>query len=167
VAALTLIGYVPGMISVRSVITAIGKPERRAIEEILARSGPADQLLSEDPLIPVLGGARPIVSDPFSLRLLAASRPEVRADFARRLDQGRFKTVVLVDWSGSDAGHAMAAMVSRSDRGVDRFYGGVHFPPDFLQRLARRYVVTAVAHPFVTFAPGPAPAVVTRGGPRS
>jgi hypothetical protein len=150
-AGLSAVSYVPGMISIRSVITEMGKPERSAIAAILARSGPADRILSEDPLLPVLAGARPIVSDPFSLRLLAANRPDVRADFARRLDDGQFKTVVLLDWSGADRTHAMAALAARSDRGVERFYGGVHFPADFLEIVARRYVVAAVANPFVTF----------------
>lgn len=150
VAGLTVLSYVPGMISVRSVITHMGRPERRTVAGILARSGAPDRMLSENPLIPVMGGARPIVSDPFSLRILAASRPEVRADFDRRLAGGAFDTVVLVDWSGSDAGHALGALASRSDRGVERFYGDVHFVADFLERLERDYAVTTAEHPFVT-----------------
>ncbi|HEV7503248.1 MAG TPA: hypothetical protein VGQ33_24685, partial [Vicinamibacteria bacterium] len=149
--ALTLASYVPGMISVRSVIMGMGRPERRDIATILSRSGPPDAILSENPLVPILGGGHAVVSDAFSLRILAASRPDIRADFARRMTDGEFKTVVLLDPSGSDQAHVLAALKARSDRGVDRFYGGERFPAGFLTLLERDYVVTAIAHPFVTF----------------
>lgn len=150
-AALTLSSYVPGVISVRSVIMGMGRPERRDIATILSRSGPPDRILSENPLVPILGGGHAVVSDAFSLRILAASRPDIREDFARRMTDGEFKTVVLLDPSGADRAHVLAALESRRDRGVDRFYGGERFPAGFLALLERDYVVTAIAHPFVTF----------------
>ena len=81
---------------------------------------------------------------------MASNRPGVRADFDRRLSGG-FDTVVLVDWSGADAAHALGALASRSDRGVERFYGDVRFPAGFLERLARDYAIRSAEHPFVTF----------------
>ncbi len=158
-AGLTAISWLPGMVSVGSVVEGAGRPERRAIAAIVDRAGSPGRILSENPLLPVLAGGRPVLSDPFSLHILAAKMPEVRADFARRLADGEFPIVVLDDWSGSDAGHVMSALRSRADRGVDRFYGDVRFTQDFLDLLERYYVVSKVERPFVVFErrPGRAP----------
>lgn len=150
-AGLTAISWLPGMVSVGSVVAGAGRPERRTIAAIVDRAGGAEHILSENPLIPVLAGGRPVVSDAFSLHILAARMPEVRADFARRLADGEFPIVVLDDWSASDAGHVMSALRSRADRGVDRFYGDVRFSEDFLDLIDRYYVVSRVEHPFVVF----------------
>jgi hypothetical protein len=150
-AGLTIVGWLPGVPSTGSVIAAMGRPRRQTITAILADAAPAGRILSEDPLLPVLAGGRAFVSDPFSLHVLAATRPEVRADFTRRLASGYFPTVVLVDWSGADAAGVLRALHDRSDRGVAHFYGDVRFTPDFLALLERRYVISRVAHPFVVF----------------
>jgi len=150
-AALTVVSWLPGMVSIGSVIAEMGRPQRRTVATIIDRAGAPDRILSENPLVPLLAGGRPFLSDPFSLHILAAAMPEVRDDFRRRLAEGDFPTVVLVDWSGSDPAHVMAALRSRGDRGVERFYGGVRFTDDFLDRLDRRYVVSMVEHPFVVF----------------
>jgi hypothetical protein len=150
-AGLTMVGWVPGMVSIGSVIAGMGRPERQTISAIVRRAGSGDRILSEDPLIPVLAGRAPFLSDPFSLHILAKKIPEVRADFDLRMKRGDFPTVVLVDWSGSDAAHAIGALRARTDRGVDHFYGGVRFTDDFLDLLDRYYAVTMVEHPFVVF----------------
>ena len=150
-AGLTAVSWLPGVPSIGSVIAGMGRPERRTITAIVERAGPKGRILSENPAIPVLAGARPFLSDPFSLHVLATTMPEVGADFARRLAGGDFPTVVLVDWSGSDPAHVMAALKTRGDRGVDRFYGQVRFTEGFLDLLDRHYFVSRVEHPFVVF----------------
>ena len=83
-AGLTMMSWVPGMVSIGSVIAEMGRPERRTIAAIVERAGSADRILSENPLIPVLAGGRPFLSDPFSLHVLATTMPErssrLRAD---------------------------------------------------------------------------------------
>src|SRR5207302_11115843 len=109
--------------------------------------------LSENPILPVLAGQRPRVLDPFNLRLLARARPDVAADFTRRMNDASFGAVVLVDFTGSDRAHIPAALRACTASAGDRCCGGVVFPPGFLDLLEREYVLRFVAPPSVVDAP--------------
>jgi hypothetical protein len=97
------------------------------------------------------------VADPFSLRILASDRSDVRNTFSRQLGTTAFDAVVLVDWSGVSADSVFRELRSRTDVGSVHFYGDVHFPPATLDLLARHYEVSAVKHPFVVLTPRRAP----------
>ena len=154
IAALTAATWLPGTISVRSVIEKDGKPERREVADIAARLGPAaHDLLSEDPIVPVLLGQRPRVLDPFALRLLARQRPDVARDFRRRMDADSFGAVVLVDWSGADRFHTPATLQACTASDGSRCYGEVVFPAGFLRLLERDYRLSFIEHPFVVYTP--------------
>lgn len=58
--------------------------------------GPGDSVLSEDPVIPILRGERPVVLDGFGLRRLALSHPKLLSDLEQRLDSHAFDRVVLI-----------------------------------------------------------------------
>jgi hypothetical protein len=58
---------------------------------------PADSLLSEDPVIPILRGERPVLLDGIGLRRLGERRPSLLADLERRLDAREFDKVVLIN----------------------------------------------------------------------
>jgi len=153
-AGLTTVSWIPGKLSFRGAIVQEGKPTRRKVAAIIQRLGPgARDVLSENPIVAVMAGQRPVVSDPFSLRILAAELPAVRADFARRLAGREFDAVVLVDWSGSPIDRMPGALRARSDVGVGRFYGEVHFPPGSLDLVERNYALRFIEHPFVVFQP--------------
>jgi hypothetical protein len=153
-AGLTAATWIPGMISVRSVIEKDGWPRRREVSDIAARLGPAAyDLLSENPILPVMLGQRPRVLDPFNLRLLARDRPEVAREFRRRMDANSFGAVVLSDYTGADLLHTPAALQACTASDGARCYGGVVFPPGFLRLLERDYVLSFVEHPFVVYTP--------------
>jgi hypothetical protein len=149
-AGLTLLECVPGLVSIESVISQSGHPERAATSRLAQRAGPGD-VLSEDPLLPILAGSRPFLLDAFSLRTMARERKNVGEDFNDRLSRGDFERVILVDRSGADRAHALAALRGRIDRGVGPFYGGTHFTPTFLEVLDQCYEVGEIAPPFVSF----------------
>jgi len=156
VAGLTAASWLPGMISVRSVIEKDGWPQRREVSDIAARLGPAaHDLLSENPIVPVMLGQRPRVLDPFNLRLLARKRPEIASEFRRRMDADSFGAVVLVDFSGADAFHTAATLQACTASDGARCYGDVVFPPGFLRLLERDYVLSFVERPFVVYTPRP------------
>jgi hypothetical protein len=153
-AGLTAATWIPGMISVRSVIEQDGWPRRREVSDIAARLGPAaHDLLSENPILPVMLGQRPRVLDPFNLRLLAREHPEVAREFRRRMDANSFGAVVLSDYTGADALHTPAALRTCMASDGARCYGDVVFPPGFLALLERNYVLRFVEHPFVVYTP--------------
>jgi len=78
---------IPGTISIKDHIESAGKPTRATVQAIADELGPKTKnLLSENPLIPILMGQRPIVMDPFSLRIIAQKSPAVQADFTRKIE---------------------------------------------------------------------------------
>jgi hypothetical protein len=73
------------------------------LREIL-RAAPAGPLLSEDPLVPLLAGARPVLLDPWMLRLAAERDPAVARPLVDALRQGAYPAVILFqDLAGQDA----------------------------------------------------------------
>ena len=153
-AGLIALTWLPGMISIKSLIEKGGKPERRSVAVIARRLGPAaHDLLSENPILPVELGERPRVLDPFNLRLLASQRPDIAADFGARIARGQFGAVVLVDHTGADPQHVAAALRACRGSEGDRCYGDLVFPPGFLELLEQRYALSFVVHPFVVYEP--------------
>jgi hypothetical protein len=47
------------------------------------------------------------------------------------------------------------AIERHASRGVPQFYGGMNFPPDFLEALRDNYRLSFVVPPFVIFEPRP------------
>lgn len=147
--------WLPGAPSVRHFFEARGRPTLAAVDEIARRLPPGakDRMLSENPFLPLVLGQRPEVLDCFSLRLLAARSPLVNAEFLGQIASRRYAAVVLVDWSGASEGERWREIEAHSSPGVERFYGGVHFPPGFLDALRANYRVSFVVSPFVVFEP--------------
>jgi len=74
--------------------------EVRAVVALL----PPGPVLSEDPLVPLVGGASPRVLDPFALRAAASSDPSFGAHLESALRAGAFPAIVLlVDADGPGA----------------------------------------------------------------
>jgi len=145
---------IPGTISIKDHIEPIGRPTRDTIRAIAEELGPKRKnLLSENPLIPLLMGQRPIVMDPFSLRIIAQKFPEVRADFIHKIENHFFGAIVLLDWSSAPLDQLENAMAEHSSLGVDRFYGEVHFPPGFLDLMKKYYFLSFVKRPYVVYEP--------------
>ena len=66
---------------------------RQAIVERVAKApGP---VLSESALWPVLAGQQPFLLDPFALRVVMASRPDIARDLESRIDARQFPAVIF------------------------------------------------------------------------
>ncbi len=146
--------WIPGTISIKDRIESAGRPTRDTLHAIAQELGPEKKnLLSENPMIPLLMGQRPIVMDPFSLRIIAQKSPEVRADFTRKIENHFFEAIILLDWSGAPLDQLEDAMEKHTSLGVDRFYGEVHFPSGFLDLLKKHYFLSFVKRPYVVYEP--------------
>jgi hypothetical protein len=146
--------WIPGTISIKDHIEPIGRPTRDTIRAIAGELGPqAKNLLSENPMVPLLMGQRPIVMDAFSLRVIAQKSPAIQADFIRKIEDQFFDAIILLDWSGAPLDQLENAMEKHSSLGVDRFYGEVHFSGGFLDLMKKHYFLSFVKRPYVIYEP--------------
>lgn len=146
--------WIPGTLSIKDHIEPVGRPTRATIQTLASKLGPESKnILSENPLVPLLVKQRPFVLDAFSLRLLTQKSPAIHDDFIRKIEDHFFETIILLDWSGAPLDQLETAMEKHSSLGVDRFYGEVHFPPGFLELMKRHYSLSFVERPFVIYEP--------------
>lgn len=103
------------------------------------RPGP---FLSEDPLVPVVAGERPVLLDAFMYRLLAERDPARARPLADAIAAGRFRAVVLLhDPEAADAAD---------------WYGRTHLGPAAIAAVRARYRLAARAGPYFVYRPAPA-----------
>lgn len=146
--------WIPGTLSIKDHIEPVERPTRAAIRAIAQELGSQTKnILSENPLVPLLMGQRPVVLDAFSLRVMAQKSPDIEADFTRKIKDHYFEAIVLLDWSGAPLDQLEDAMEKHSSLGVDRFYGEVHFPPGFLELMKKHYFLSFVKRPYVVYEP--------------
>lgn len=90
-----------------------------AVRAVLAATGPAP-LMSEDALVPLLAGQRPVVLDAWMLRLAAERNPTLADPLVAALRDGAFGAVVLLEevdapgadvWFTQELGPAIASEV--------------------------------------------------------
>ena len=149
-----IITWLPGTISIRHHMEAVGKPTRDNLMYIGERLGPnAKNLLSENPLVPLMLGQRPILMDAFSLRLTAKKYPEIDKDFNSKIENRSFGAVVLMDISGAPMDELEEAMENHLSKGTYKFLGDVHFNKGFLDRLKKHYYLSFAKSPFVVYEP--------------
>ncbi len=150
----TILVWLPGMPSIKSHIERRERPQIQTVELIQQRLGShTKNLLSENPLLPILMGQRPIVMDAFSLRLIAHQSKTIRKDFEEKMRSRFFDAVILLDWSGAPLNELEQSIREHSSFGVDSFYGGVHFPSGFLDLLKSNYYLSFVKRPYLVFEP--------------
>lgn len=149
--------WIPGVPSVRQVLTSKGRPTLAsiaAIEDHLALH-PNDRILAENPIVPLVMGRRPEVLDPFNLRILAQRDPQIAEQFSTAIIEQTFAAVILIDWSGAEISDLPTAMANHTSLGEQAFYGEVHFPTGFLELLLQHYEITFVDSPLVVLRPIP------------
>ncbi len=147
--------WLPGTISIKKFMQAGGgKPTRHTVERVIAGLGKdPEYILSENPLVPILMNQRPVLLDAFALRRLSLTRPEILRDFSQKMENKIFQSVILMDFSGVPESEIQSAMENHFVLGAKKFYGGVHFPPDFLTLLKENYSLGFMEKPFVVFFP--------------
>jgi hypothetical protein len=118
------------------------------VREMTALGAP---VLSESPELLVLGGARPYLLDPFTLRVLSIRRPDLLTRLERDLDEQRFARVVLMYDPGSAAGRG--------------WYTNVDFGWPLVSRILANYAFTGERAGLRVYRPKDGPHAVTGPGP--
>jgi hypothetical protein len=100
-------------------------------QKVLATVGDTSKpILSENPVIPVLGGQQPYVLDAWMLRLLRQNDPDFGAPLLEGLRHQAFGAVVL-------------CMADPATSAGQRWYETVHFGPGFVAALNENYRLVA------------------------
>jgi hypothetical protein len=101
-------------------------PRRDQYQGIVDTIGPTNRpILADNPLVPIIAGQQPYVTDAFMLRVIGEKQPSFREPLWRMLDDGQFAAVVLQDNPDTDDGR--------------NIYTHFHFGGDFLSHLATGY----------------------------
>jgi hypothetical protein len=128
---LSVLFVVGAVLNGRNTLRGIKKVQssRDAILERLVAEGPLgrEQLLSQDPMVPLLLGQRPFLMDPFMLRLSRLHDPRITADLWARLRRHDFTAVVLM-------------VDPKSREGIWRLRHR-HFGPGFAEVLQENYAL--------------------------
>lgn len=119
-------------IAVRAFPIALHEDRLAAYNAAHDGSGP---VLSEDPWVPVMGGETPFLLDPFNLRLACAQDERIRKDLWNRIASHYFSGVVLTPIEERTKGQFD---LKGSWFGTIH-YGGLHFPPGFIEHLYTYY----------------------------
>jgi len=153
--AVLIFTWLPGTISIKKFMEANGgKPTRHIVERVIEALGEGPKnILSENPLVPILMNHRPVLLDAFALRLLSLNHPEVLKDFTQKMENKFFRAVVLLDFSGAPISEIQNAMEHHFSPGGIKFYGEAHFPADFLVLLKENYSLGLLIKPYVVFFP--------------
>jgi hypothetical protein len=85
-------GVVVAVATFREDVASSRLLEARAV----ARALPPGALLSEDPLVPIAAGARPVLLDPWMLRLAGERDPALVRGLAREIAAGSYASIVLL-----------------------------------------------------------------------
>lgn len=111
--------------------------------------GESGPILSEDPWVPIVGGERPYLLDPFNLRLACAQDARIREDLWSKLEQQYFSGVVLTPIEDRSSNEFV---LDGKWLGITH-YGGIHFPAGFIKQLYRYYTPAAHIHCYLVLKP--------------
>ena len=149
-----IITWLPGTISIRHHMEAVGKPTRANLIYIGERLGEnTKNILAENPLVPLMLNQRPILMDAFSLRLTTKKNPKIDHDFNRKIENQFFGAVVLMDFSGAPLEKLEEEMENHKSKGIYKFLGDVHFNKGFFDRLRQHYYLSFARSPFIVYEP--------------
>jgi hypothetical protein len=78
-------------------------PVRAQLKDVINVIGRTDQtILSENPLVPIIAGQQPYLTDPFNFRVMVEKRPSLGEPMWQMLHERRFAAVVLMHDPNSD-----------------------------------------------------------------
>ena len=101
---------------------------------------PGDEILSEDPYVPLSFGREPVVLDPFMLLRLDRVDPEAVDELIDRIEEKRFGYLV---------------MITSLERRNDYWWNEFHFGPRVVDAMRRSYVLQGRVDSYHVYRPAP------------
>jgi hypothetical protein len=99
--AVAPIAAAAGIVLAAATWRADAEGSRLAEIRAVAAALPPGRVVSEDPLVPLLAGARPVLLDPWMLRVAAAGEPALTDGLRRGLAGGDYAAVILLEDLGA------------------------------------------------------------------
>jgi hypothetical protein len=135
--------------------TAAGRPLGPAVHPLSGLIDPTDEILSEDPFVPLSLGQTPIVLDPFMLRRIDEVEPAAVDALIERIEGRDFDHVVTIEPLHDTGAVAEAAgddgMPSRDDTWWEEY----HFGLRVVSALRRNYTFEGLVDGYYLYRPLP------------
>lgn len=142
--------WIPGVPSIHRFFEREGWPRIAGVKEFYSRfNAQARPMLSEDPVIPIIGGDRPIVGDWFNLRLMWRNDPQKRREMLERVRTEEFGSVVLSNWPtvySRDIDSPDDPLIAERSRAL---LERDDLPEGFTRALLDHYQVVLVRRPYI------------------
>jgi hypothetical protein len=110
------------------------------------RVGPTDEILSEDPYVPLSLGSKPVVLDPFMLRRLDHVDPEAVDELIERIEDHEFAYISMIEPLTPADGDTFSR---------DYWWDQFHFGLRVVGAMRRAYVLEGVVDKYYLYRPGP------------
>lgn len=111
-----------------------------AVDPLADLVRPGDEILSEDPYVPLSLGSEPVVLDPFMLLRLDRVDPAAVDDLIERIEDRRFAYLV---------------MITSLDRRNQYWWDEFHFGPRVVDAMRRSYVLQGRVDDYFVYGPAP------------
>jgi hypothetical protein len=119
--------------------TVEGRQLGYPVEPLVDLVGPGQEILSEDPYVPLSMGRDPVVLDPFMLLRLDRVDPAAVDELIKRIEDKRFAYLVMI------------TSLDRNDYWWDQF----HFGPRIVDAMRRSYVEEGRIDRYYVYRPAP------------
>lgn len=130
--------------------TSLGYP----LHPLADRIAPADEILSEDPYVPLSLGRRPVVLDPFMLRRLDRVDPAAVDELIERIEDKEFAFIATIEPLDVNDG-VLSATDLGEPRANDYWWDQFHFGLRVVGAMRRAYVLGGIVDEYYLYRPAP------------
>jgi hypothetical protein len=133
--------------------TVEGAPLGYPMQPLADRVGPADEILSEDPYVPLSLDRKPVVLDPFMLRRLDRVDPAAVDELIERIERQEFAYIATIEPLNPGDGPATTAEVREATWANDYWWDQFHFGLRIVGAMRQAYVLDGIVDRYYLYRP--------------